>query len=119
MYYKNELPKSSLKGVKHKSFKGETIEQKLRRIVNNKEPITDGGSQPIYSERKDGVQPEYNIRTDRMEAALDAMDYIQRSNIAKREQGIKDRQAVKEGFKDHADKTAKAEAAKAEGDKAA
>lgn len=118
MYQVNQMPKSSFKAVKKKSFKGETIEQKLRRITNNKEPITDGGSQPIYSERKDGVLPEYNIRTDRMEAALDAMDYIQRSNIAKREQGIKDRQAVKEGFKDHADKTAQ-QTATAEGGKAA
>ena len=44
------------------SYEGETIEQKVERIVNNNEPITDSAPQ-IFTERKDGVQAAYNVRT--------------------------------------------------------
>ena len=37
-------------------YEGETIEQKVNRIVNNNEPITDGAP-IIFTERKDGVLP--------------------------------------------------------------
>ena len=60
------------------TFEGETIETKVNRIINNGEPIKDG--EPIiYTERKDGVLPEYDIRTDRFEVAIDAMDKINQS----------------------------------------
>ena len=63
MYNKNKPIKTGLSV--NTSFQGETIEEKIRRITNNKEPITDGA--PItYTERKDGVMPEYNIRTVRL-----------------------------------------------------
>ena len=60
---------------------GETIEAKVRRVVQNNEPISDGAP-IIYTERKDGVIPAYDIRTDRWIIALDAMDKV---NTAKRE----------------------------------
>jgi len=71
----------------NQSTEGETIEQKVERIVNDKDPITDGAP-PIYQERKDGVQAGYNIRTDRFEVALDAMDSVNRTHRAKREARI-------------------------------
>jgi hypothetical protein len=64
---------------------GETIEQKIERIVNSNEPITDGAP-IIYTERKEGVKPEYNIRTDRWEIATEAMDKVQANIAAKREE---------------------------------
>lgn len=68
----------------NESYIGETIEQKIRRIVNNNEPITDGA--PLtYTERREGVKPEYNIRTDRWEVALDAMTLVSKTQRAKRE----------------------------------
>ena len=60
------------------SYVAETIEQKVRRIVNNKEPIKDG-SPLLYQERKDGVQPSYNIKTDRWDVAVEAMDKVTKS----------------------------------------
>lgn len=66
------------------SLEGESIEAKVCRIVNNGEPISDGAPL-IYTERKDGVKDEYNIRTDRFEIALNAMDYVTASNRAKRD----------------------------------
>ena len=66
------------------SLEGESIEAKVCRIVNNGEPISDGAPL-IYTERKDGVKEEYNIRTDRFDIALNAMDYATKSNRAKRD----------------------------------
>lgn len=68
--------------IHNDSYEGETIEQKVERFVNGNEPITDSAPL-IYTERKDGVKPEYNIRTDRFEIGLDAMDYVTRSERAK------------------------------------
>lgn len=69
-------------------YEGERIEEKVERIVSNNEPISDGAPL-IYTDRKDGVQPEYNIRTDRWDIALEAMDYVSRTNLAKREESQK------------------------------
>jgi len=83
----------------NKDYEGEAIEAKIRRIVNNKEPITDGAPL-IYTDRRDGVQPGYDIRTDRFEVAIDAMDKVTKSHIAKREE----RQKAKDNM-DKEDKT--------------
>ena len=48
------------------TFEGETIEEKVERIVTNKEPISDGAPM-IYTEKSAGVLPAYNIRTDRFD----------------------------------------------------
>ena len=81
MYRKQPINKTTIEI--NESLEGETIEQKVERIVNNKEPIKDGAD-AIYTERKDGVQPGYNIRTDRFEIAVDAMDAVTKAGIAKR-----------------------------------
>jgi len=72
------------------SYQGETIENKIRRITNNKEPITDGAPL-IYTERGNGVEAQYNIRTDRFEIAVEAMDTVSKSHTAKRDQRIGER----------------------------
>ena len=69
----------------NQSIEGETIEEKMQRILNNKEPIKDG-AQLIFTERKDGVKAGFNIRTDRFEIALEATEKIHKSNVAKREE---------------------------------
>lgn len=69
---------------KYRVTEGETIEMKVERIIQNKEPIKDGAPL-IYQERKEGVQPAYNIRTDRMEIALEAMDKHSMAKLAERE----------------------------------
>jgi hypothetical protein len=78
------------------SYEGETLEKKIRRIVHNNEPITDGAPR-IYTERKDGVKPEYDIRTDRFELAVDATDYITKTKITERKGKL---EAIKGGGKD-------------------
>lgn len=65
------------------SIEGETIEQKVMRITENNEPITDGAP-IIFTARKDGVLPAYDVRTDRFEVAIEGMDYVAKSNFARR-----------------------------------
>lgn len=82
MYGKVVVMKSEIRGVN--AYNAESLEQKVRRILTNKEPIKDG-SPIIYTDRKDGVLPSYNIRTDRFLVAVEAMDKVTRSHLAKRD----------------------------------
>ena len=83
MGYRYRVPsKSSLTSVE--KLEGEPIELKIERIVNNKEPISDGAPS-IFTERKDGVVAAYNIRTDRWEVAAEGMDVVAKSIQAKRD----------------------------------
>lgn len=62
------------------TYQAEPREVKLRKIVNGEaNNMEDGVFPTIYTEKKDGVQPEYDIRTDRFEIAIDAMDKINQS----------------------------------------
>lgn len=70
------------------SVEGETIENKIERITTQKEPITDGAPL-IYTDRKDGVLPAYDIRTDKMDVALDAMTTVAKSRLMQREEYLK------------------------------
>lgn len=87
MYKIPNYKKSQLKSIE--KFEGETIEMKVTRILSNKESIKDGAPE-IFTERKDGVLPGYNIRTDRFEIACDAMDKVHRDALAKRMERYKD-----------------------------
>lgn len=67
-----------------KTYEGENIETKVKRITDNNEPISDGA--PVtYTEKKDGVRPEYDIRTDKWELVQEKMEAgnIQKMKIAK------------------------------------
>ena len=70
--------------VVNQSMEGETIEAKVRRIVEQKEAISDGAPQ-IFTDRADGVLPETNIRTDRWELATEMTDIVTKQKIANRE----------------------------------
>lgn len=69
----NITPRNQLQSVE--TYEGETIEQKIKRILDENEPIKDGAP-IIYTEKRDGVLPAYNIRTDRWAIAIDAMDKV-------------------------------------------
>lgn len=67
---------------KNESEIGESIETKLRKIFEEKEPITQQFER-IYTNRKDGVLPEFNIRTDRFEIARVAKEKLNRYEAQK------------------------------------
>ena len=79
----------------NESYEGERIEQKIERITVNKEPITDGAP-IVYTERADGVRPEYDIRTDKWDIAIDAMGVIEKTHKTRRQEAIDKRKAEKE-----------------------
>lgn len=62
-------------------YEAEGLEEKLRRITETNEPIEDV-SPIIYTDKKNGVMPEYNIKTDRFEVAMEAVGKIRTAELA-------------------------------------
>lgn len=70
------------------AYECDRLELKLRRLIESKEPIDENVTVPlVYTERKDGVLPAYDIRTDRFDLAIMAMDAANKMRDAKRWQG--------------------------------
>lgn len=88
MYRKQKMQNSTMKC--NNAYIAETIEQKVFRITTNKEPIKDT-SPPIYTERKDGVEPAYDMRTDRFQLAVNAHNTIASAQLARREGRMNER----------------------------
>lgn len=86
---------------KNESEIGESIEAKLRKIFEEKEPITQKFER-TYTNRKDGVLPEFNIRSDRFEIARVAKEKLNRyftQKLAKGEE--KHNQIIEAGKKEN------------------
>lgn len=86
MYKQNKPEKTSIHY--NESYEGETIEAKIRRMLLNKEPIKDPGTMLQYSDRADGVLPEYDIRTDKWENAVELADKVQKTYQAQRDERL-------------------------------
>lgn len=97
MYPKVRINKSTI--FHNESVEGQTIEEKVRRLVSNNEPIGDSGVQTIYTERGNGVMPEYDIRADKMEIAREAMDKSTGDRIARRSEKMNPKEKEKEDDK--------------------
>ena len=69
-------------------FEAESIEDQVRRMVKNNEPIT-AISPEIFTNESEGVRPEFDIRTDRFDLALDAMKLIEKQELAKNKEVLK------------------------------
>lgn len=54
---------------------GMTIEEKVRQMMDQNEPITDAVPM-IYTSKEDGVKPEHDIRTSKWDYAIDAMGEV-------------------------------------------
>lgn len=81
-YKKQILPPETMKGIK--AYKAESIERKIARVLSNKESIKDQAPL-IYTDRKDGVQPDYDIRTDKYEYLVEGHDALAKTKRAKRD----------------------------------
>ena len=79
------------------TYQAEPREVKLRKIINGESSDMEDGVFPtIYTEKKDGVMPEYDIRTDRFEVAIDAIDKINESTADKIAKSKGETEAVKD-----------------------
>ena len=78
------IPKfRKMKGIEPiKPYEGETIEAKVRRITENKEPISDAAPL-VYTKKADGVLPQFNIRTDKWELVQSKMEPANRQKLLK------------------------------------
>lgn len=76
--------------IRNDSKEGLTIEVELFKISSQKEPAPERGTIEMITQRRAvGVEPGYNIRTDRFDVAIDAQDKVVRARVAKREEAIK------------------------------
>lgn len=82
IYNSKYIPSTTLTGIK--GVEAEPIEAIVRRLINNDEPITDVVPK-IYTLREQGVVPEYNIRSDRFDMAIDMADSITADALLKRQ----------------------------------
>lgn len=62
---------------------GQSIEELMRKALHSQEPI-EANAKISYSERKDGVLPQFDIRTDRFDYAMMAADRVHASAAAQR-----------------------------------
>ena len=63
-------------------YEAEPLEVKLRRKMKGGKVEEEEGDQKTwaiaYTEKKEGVKPEYDIRTDRFEVAREAMETVEK-----------------------------------------
>lgn len=79
------------------TYEAEPREVKLRKIISGESNNMEDGVFPtIYTEKKDGVLPEYDIRTDRFEVAIEAMDKINQSAVNQIAKNKGETEAVKD-----------------------
>lgn len=79
------------------TYQAEPREVKLRKIISGESSnIEDGVFPTVYTEKKDGVLPEYDIRTDRFEVAIDAIDKINKSAASQIAKNKGETEAVKD-----------------------
>lgn len=86
MYKQNKMEPSALRGLT--PTKGETMEQKMVRILENKEPMNEQGVELIYPNTTD-VLPEFDIRTNKWEVAVDAMEKMEARKQLKKQEAEK------------------------------
>ena len=72
---------------KNDSIDGISIEEKIRVALQDNTPI-DGGSPLIYTKRADGVRPEFDIRTDRFDIAIEQADKLANAKLLARQRTI-------------------------------
>ena len=71
----NKIRINNFKGMIEITEKVETLIKKIQRILDENEPLTDGAPM-IYTPKQAGVREDCNIRTDKWELAMNAMDRV-------------------------------------------
>lgn len=78
---------------------GESIERKCERVTTTGEVI-EAVSPMIYTDKKDGVRAEFDIRADKWDIAEKAMDYVTKEKAKKRQEWLEAREENKESSLD-------------------
>ena len=92
---KKVVVKPSFNVFVDESYEGIPLEWELEKVVNEKTPIQSISPSPaIYTERKEGVRPEFDIRTDKWEIAHEAMAKVSQTRIARRKERMEARKTA-------------------------
>lgn len=78
---------------------GESIERKCERITTTGEVI-EAVSPMVYTDKKDGVRAEFDIRADKWDIAEKAMDYVTKEKAKKRQEWLKAKEENKDSSSD-------------------
>ena len=71
----NKIRVNNFKGMIEMTETGETLIKKIQRILDENEPLTDGAPL-IYTPKQAGVREDCNVRTDKWDLAMKAMDRV-------------------------------------------
>lgn len=71
----NKIRVNNFAGMIKMTESGETLIKKCQRILDESEPLTDGAPL-IYTPKQAGVKPEYNVRADKWDIAMKAMERV-------------------------------------------
>ena len=71
----NKIRVNNFAGMIKMTDSGETLIKRCQRILDEGEPLTDGVPM-IYTPKQAGVKPECNVRADKWDIALDAMQQV-------------------------------------------
>lgn len=71
----NKIRVNNFAGMIKMTDSGETLIKKCQRILDEGEPLTDGAPM-IYTPKQAGVKPECNVRADKWDIAMNAMDRV-------------------------------------------
>lgn len=84
---KNKIRVNSFKNlIQEEPVLGMSIEEKVRQMMDQNEPITDTVPM-IYTSKEDGVKPEHDIRTSKWDYAIETMNEVSNYKKTKYLQG--------------------------------
>lgn len=96
----NKIRVNNFAGMIKMTDPGETLIKKCQRILDEGEPLTDGAPM-IYTPKQAGVRPEYNVRADKWDLAMNAMDRVNNYKLTEYlKEGIAEAPNKPEGQKD-------------------
>lgn len=100
MKHINKIRVNNFAGMIKMTDPGETLIKKCQRILDEGEPLTDGAPS-IYTPKQAGVRPECNVRTDKWDVAMNAMDRVNSYKLTEYlKEGTTETPAKPEGQKD-------------------
>lgn len=79
-------PRMKPKAPNRKTYVGRDLMQILRETTAGETPsdMVLGGEPNVYTERREGVRPEFNIRTDKYDLALEAIQWAREKRDAEK-----------------------------------
>lgn len=95
MYRERSYNRTSLS--RNEGVEGETIEMMMERALNNTgdlKTLEVPNKELIFQAREEGINPAYDVRTDKFEEAIKATDKVTAHSRAKTDEKVKAREEL-------------------------